>query len=73
MIDRVAAAGVPIADTPAQGPRHGNEPLIASRRTLIRSIGLLTVAALPTWQAGIPSTQNIIVIDGWILADTDLR
>jgi hypothetical protein len=74
MIDRVVIE-VPIADAPqcAQGPCRGNGPLAPSRRTLIRSIGLLTVAALPTWLAGTPSTQNIIVIDGWILADTDLR
>ena len=76
MIDRVVVE-VPIADALecAQRQCRGNGPLAPSRRALIRSIsiGLLTVAALPTWLAGTPSTQNIIVIDGWILADTDLR
>jgi hypothetical protein len=74
MIDRVVA-DVPIADAPqcAQGPCRDKGPRALPRRTLICSIGLLTVAALPTWMAGTPSMQNIIVIDGWILADTDLR
>jgi hypothetical protein len=44
-----------------------------SRRTFVRSIGLLPVAALPTWMADALSTQEIIVVDGWILADTDLH
>ena len=74
MIDRVVA-DVPIADALqcVQGPRRGNGLLAPSRRILIRSMGLLTVAALPTLWAGAPSTRNIIVIDGWILADKDLR
>jgi hypothetical protein len=73
MVDR-AGADVP-DDVPQcpQGPCRGNGPLALSRRALVRSIGLLTVAALPTWVTRTPSAQNIIVIDGWILADTDLR
>jgi hypothetical protein len=43
-----------------------------SRRTFVRSIGLLPVAALPILMVGALSTQEIIVVDGWILADTDL-
>jgi hypothetical protein len=52
MIDRVVAE-VPTADAPqcAQRSCCGNEPLGPSRRILIRSFGLLTVAALPTWVA----------------------
>jgi hypothetical protein len=75
MIDPVVV-DASIADTtrhPRGLCRGSNGPLAPSRRTLVRSIALLTVAALPTWVADAPSTQNIIMIDGWILLDTDLR
>jgi exopolysaccharide biosynthesis predicted pyruvyltransferase EpsI len=52
---------------------RGNTPSAPSRRNFVRSIGFLAVAALPTWMAGAPSTQDIIVVDGWVLANTDLR
>jgi hypothetical protein len=46
---------------------------LPSRRNFVRSIGLLLAAALPAWMVRASSTQEIIVVDGWILADTDLR
>jgi Polysaccharide pyruvyl transferase len=52
---------------------RGNVPFVLSRRNFVRSIGFLAVAALPTWMIGAPSTQDIILVDGWILATTDLR
>ena len=60
MIDR------PTVDIP-------DAPLAPSRRDFVRSIGLLPVAILPTWIGDAPSTQNIILVDGWILALTDLH
>ena len=60
MIDRA------VTDTPSAQP-------VPSRRNFIRLIGWLPVAALPTWIAGAPSAQEIIVVDGWVLASTDLR
>ena len=54
-----------------QGLGRSNAPL--SRRNFVRSMGLLAVAALPTRMTGAPSTQDIVVVDGWILADSDLR
>ncbi len=56
-----------------KGLYRGNTPFAPSRRNFVRSIGLLAVAALPTWMASAPSTQDIILVDGWILANTDLR
>ncbi len=52
---------------------RGNVPLAPSRRTFVRSIGLLAVAALSTRMTGAPSTRDIVVVDGWILAGADLR
>ncbi len=52
---------------------QGNAPLAPSRRSFINSIGLLAFAALPSWIADAPSTHEIIVVDGWILASTDFR
>jgi hypothetical protein len=75
MIDRMIF-DVRIANAiqhPRDPCRGSNGPLAPSRRTLVRSVALLTAAALPTWVVDPRSTQNIIVIDGWILLDTDLR
>jgi hypothetical protein len=75
MVDPVIV-DVSIADAikHPRGPCCGsNGPLVPSRRTLVRSIALMTIAALPTWEADKRSTPNIIVIDGWILLDTDLH
>jgi hypothetical protein len=47
--------------------------LAPSRRNFVRSIGLLAVAALSAWMTGEPSTQDIIVVDGWILKNTDFH
>ena len=58
MIDRAAA------DIPNKLP---------SRRNFVRSIGLLLTAGSPVWMVRASSMQDIIVVDGWILADTDFR
>jgi len=44
-----------------------------SRRGFIRSMGLLFAAALPPRMARASSMQTILIVDGWILADTDFR
>jgi hypothetical protein len=48
-------------------------PLVSSRRSFVRLLGLMVIAAMPAWVSGTRPPQKIIVIDGWILADTDLR
>jgi hypothetical protein len=53
--------------------KAGDAPPAPSRRSLVRSIGLMVVAALPPWISGVRRPPEIIVVDGWILADTDLR
>jgi hypothetical protein len=60
MIDR------PAVDVPSA-------PLEPSRRDFVRSIGLLPAAILPTWIGTTPPTQNIVLVDGWILAPTDFH
>ena len=47
--------------------------LTPSRRNVLQSIGALSAAALPTWMAGARSTQDLMLVDGWILTSTDLR
>ena len=47
--------------------------LTPSRRNVLQSIGALSAAALPTWMIGAPSTPDIMLVDGWILTNTDLR
>ena len=47
--------------------------LTPSRRNVLQSIGALSAAALPTWMAGARSTQDLVLVDGWILTNTDLR
>jgi hypothetical protein len=47
--------------------------LTPSRRNILQSIGALSAAALPTWMAGARSTQYLVLVDGWILTNTDLR
>jgi hypothetical protein len=67
---------VPIANAiqhPRDPSRGSNGLLAPSRRTLVCTVALLTVTALPAWVVDTRSTQNIIVIDGWILLDTDIR
>jgi hypothetical protein len=47
--------------------------LTPSRRNVLQSIGALSAAALPTWMAGARPTQYLMLVDGWILTNTDLR
>lgn len=56
-------------DDASEAPDSSRTP---SRRDLVRSIGLLPVAALPTWMGDALPRENIILISGWILTDTDL-
>jgi hypothetical protein len=46
--------------------------LTPSRRNVLQSICALSAAALPTWMVGARSTQDIMLVDGWILTNTDL-
>ena len=55
-----------------EGP-PGDLPPVPSRRRFVRSIALTVVAAWPAWIVGARPLQKIIVVDCWILADTDLR
>ena len=48
-------------------------PRGSSRRSFLRSIGLVIIASLSAWSFGTRPPQKVIVIDGWVLADTDLR
>lgn len=67
--------GSPNADTPCciQNPCSRDLPPTPSRRSIVRLVGLLAVAALPAWTLDVRSIPKIVVVDGWILADTDLR
>lgn len=47
--------------------------LSPSRRNVVQSIGALSAAALPTWMTDARSTQDLVLVDGWILTSTDLR
>lgn len=49
-----------------------NAPFAPSRRNFVRLIGYLAIAVFPTWMASSRATLDIIVVDGWVLADTDL-
>jgi hypothetical protein len=51
----------------------GALPALSSRRSVVRSIGLMVVAGLPAWIPGTQPPRDVIVVDGWILADSDLR
>ena len=75
MIERVV---INVQQAPSAAP-HVQElsrvsaPHKLSRRVILSSIGSLVVTALPTCVVGAPSAQDIIVVDGWILLNTDLR
>jgi hypothetical protein len=63
----------PLAARPVRHLCRGDAPLAPSRRNFIRSMGSLAVVALPAWMAGAPAAPDFIVVDGWILAKSDLR
>jgi hypothetical protein len=62
------------AYTPRSPQVRGRRPILTpSRRNVLQSIGALSAAALPIWMVGARSTQDIMLVDGWILTNTDLR
>ena len=50
---------------------RGNTRLSPSRRDLVRSI--MAVVIFPAWTGGRPSTQDILLVNGWILTKADLH
>jgi hypothetical protein len=47
--------------------------LTVSRRCVVHLIGLFSIVTFAVRTPPLPSRSRIILIDGWILAETDLR
>ena len=71
MIDR-SVTDILSADTP-RSPQLLRRSIVLtpSRRSFLQLIGALS--SLPTLIAGAGSTQDLMLVDGWILTNADLR